>query len=189
MPKLKWFTIICMGLLLVFVYGCNKASEETGTAEMSATEHEQAGQAGEGEEASTHESEQGEHEGEGRGEHAGEGEQGEHEGEERGEHGEEGEETGPRLAKDGPHDEIRKGVRLILTYDSESSSFVGTVENMTEKTVSRVRIEVHLSNGTELGPTPPIDLAPGKKVNVGLSAEGQSFEWWKAHAESGVSEH
>jgi len=162
MPKLKWFTIICMGLLLVFVYGCNKASEETGTAEMSATEHEQAGATEEGEEASTHESEQGEHE---------------------------GEETGPRLAKDGTHDEIRKGVRLILTYDSESSSFVGTVENMTEKTVSRVRIEVHLSNGTELGPTPPMDLAPGKKVDVGLSAEGQSFEWWKAHAESGVSEH
>ena len=172
MPKLKWFTIICMGLLLVFVYGCNKASEETGAAEMSATEHEQAGATEEGEEASTQKSEQGEHEGE-----------------ERGEHGEEGEETGPRLAKDGTHDEIRKGVRLILTYDSESSSFVGTVENITEKTVSRVRIEVHLSNGTELGPTPPMDLAPGKKVDVGLSAEGQSFEWWKAHAESGASEH
>ena len=56
------------------------------------------------------------------------------------------------------------------------------------KTVSRVRIEVHLSNGNELGPTAPIDLAPGKKVDVGLSAEGQSFDWWKAHAEADAPE-
>jgi hypothetical protein len=57
------------------------------------------------------------------------------------------------------------------------------------KTVSRVRIEVHLSNGNELGSTIPIDQAPGKKVDVGLSAEGQSFDWWEAHAEAGASEH
>ncbi len=178
MPKLRLFTIVCLGFLLVFAYGCNKASEETEAVGMSAHEPEQAEQAKEGEEAGTQEGERGEHEGEGRGEHAGEGE-----------HGEEGEETGPRLAKGGTHDEVRKGVRLILAYDSESSSFVGTVENVSEKTVSKVRIEVHLSNGTELGPTNPIDLAPGKKISVGLSAEGQSFEWWKAHAEAGDSEH
>ncbi len=168
MPKLRFFTIICMGLLLVFVYGCNKGSNETEAAEANTLEQEQVGQAGE--------AEQGEHAEEGRGEHAGEGQ---------GEHGEEGEETGPRIAKDGTHDEVRKGVRLILSFDNESSSFIGTVENVTEKTVSRVRVEIHLSNGTELGPTIPIDLAPGKKVDVGLSAEGQSFDWWKAHAEGG----
>lgn len=170
MPKLRFFTIICVGLLLVFVYGCNKGANEGGSADANTLEHEQAGQAGE--------AEQSEHAEEGRGEHAGEGvESGE------------GEEAGPRLAKDGTHDEVRKGVRLILSFDNESSSFIGTLENVTEKTVSRVRIEVHLSNGTELGPTIPIDLAPGKKVDVGLSAEGQSFEWWKAHAEAGASEH
>ena len=182
MPKLRFFTIIFMGLLLVFAYGCNKNSNETETAEAS-TQDEQVEQ--------TEESEEGEQAKEGeQGEHAGEVEQGEHAGErERGEHEEEGEEAGPRIAKDGTHDEVRKGVRLILSFDNESSSFIGTVENITEKTVSRVRIEVHLSNGTELGPTQPIDLAPGKKVDVGLSAEGQSFNWWKAHAEAGVSEH
>jgi hypothetical protein len=108
---------------------------------------------------------------------------------EMGEHAEEGEETGPQISKDGIHDEIRKGVRLILSFDNESSSFTGTVENITEKTISKVRVEVHLSNGKELGPTPPINLAPGKKVDVGLTAEGQSFNWWKAHAEAGESEH
>jgi len=169
MTKLRFFTIICLGLLLVVVYGCDKGSYETEAAEMSAHEQE-VEQAGEGE--------RGEHAGERRGEHEGEG----------GESGE-GEEAGPRLAKNGIHDEVRKGIRLILSFDSESSSFIGTVENVTEKTVSKVRVEVHLSNGTELGPTNPIDLAPGKKVDVGLSAEGQSFEWWKAHAEAGASEH
>ena len=174
MPKLRLFTIICMSLLLVFVYGCNKGSDEGESAEASTHEQEQEGQAGEGE----------------HGEKAGEGERGEHAGEgERGEHAGEGEETGPRISLDGTHDEVRKGVRLILSFDNESSSFIGTVENVTEKTVSRVRVEVHLSNGVELGPTKPINLAPGKKVDVKLSAEGQSFKWWKSHAEAGASEH
>ncbi len=146
-----------MSLLLVFVYGCNKGSNESEAAEASTHEQELGGQAG-------HEHEQGEHAGE-------------------------GEETGPRIFKDGTHDEVRKGVRLILSFDNEFSSFIGTVENVTEKTISRVRIEVHLSNGNELGPTEPTDLAPGKKVDVELSAEGQSFNWWKAHAETGASEH
>ncbi len=157
MPKLRFFMIISMSLLLVFVYACNKNSNEGETTEVSTHEHEH-------------------------------GEEAEHE-HEMGEHAEEGEETGPQISKDGIHDEIRKGVRLILSFDNESSSFTGTIENITEKTISKVRVEVHLSNGKELGPTPPINLAPGKKVDVGLTAEGQSFNWWKAHAEAGESEH
>lgn len=157
MPKLRFFMIISMSLLLVFVYACNKNSNEDETTEVSTNEHEH-------------------------------GEEAEHE-HEMGEHAEEGEETGPQISKDGIHDEIRKGVRLILSFDNESSSFTGTIENITEKTISKVRVEVHLSNGKELGPTPPINLAPGKKVDVGLTAEGQSFNWWKAHAEAGESEH
>ncbi len=154
-PKLRFFTIICMSFILVLVYACNKGSNEEEAAEVSINEHiEEAG----------HEHAQGEHAGE-------------------------GEETGPQISKDGIHNEVRKGVRLILSFDNESSSFIGTVENVTEKIISKVRIEVHLSNGKELGPTVPIDLTPGKKVDVGLSAEGQSFNWWKAHAEAGESEH
>ncbi len=220
MSKLRFFSIICLSLLLVFVYGCNKGSDEGESAETSTHEQEQAEQAGEGESGEhAGEGERGEHAGEGergekagkseRGEHAGEGEKGHGEGGEkgekghgeesgehgregqgeRGEHAGEGEETGPRISIDGTHNEDRKGVRLILSFDNESSSFIGTVENVTEKTVSRVRVEVHLSNGVELGPTKPINLAPGKKVDVKLSAEGQSFKWWKAHAEAGASEH
>ena len=115
------------------------------------------------------------------------GEAGEHTDE--GEGAEEGEESGPQIGLDGTHDEVRKGIRLVLFFDSESSSFVGTVENVSEKTVPKVRVEVHLSNGTELGPIEPVDLAPGKKIEVKLSAVDQTFTWWKAHAEAGSSEH
>lgn len=103
----------------------------------------------------------------------------------------EGEEAGPRLALNETYDAVRKGVRLILAYDSTSSSFAGTVENVTDQTISSVRVEVHLSNGTELGPTSPVDLAPGDKASVNVSAVGQSFSWWKAHAETseGGGEH
>jgi len=101
----------------------------------------------------------------------------------------EGEETGPRLTTNETYNAVRNGVRLILAYDSASSSFNGTVENVTNKTVFSVRVEVHLSDGTELGPTSPIDLAPGDKADVKMSDEGHSFTWWKAHAETGEAEH
>ena len=103
--------------------------------------------------------------------------------------GGEGEEPGTRFAIDQTCDAVRKGVRLILAYDSESSGFAGTVRNVTDQTIRAVRVEVHLSNGTELGPTPRNDLKPGTKLAVKLSAEGQMFEWWKAHAEAGAGEH
>ena len=101
----------------------------------------------------------------------------------------EGEESGQRLAIDESYDSVRNGVRLILAYDSASSAFIGTVENVTNETIKSVRVEVHLSNGIELGPTEPIDLAPGSKEDVNLSADGQSFNWWKAHPEAGEGEH
>ena len=48
---------------------------------------------------------------------------------------------------------VRNGARLILSYDAASNSFKGTVENTTSNVLTRVRVEVHLSNGAELGPT------------------------------------
>lgn len=94
------------------------------------------------------------------------------------------EETGSRLAINQTFDAVRNGVRLVLAWDSASSSFIGSVDNVTDETISSVRVEVHLSNGTELGPTSPVDLAPGEQTNVKLPAAGQSFDWWKAHAET-----
>ena len=55
------------------------------------------------------------------------------------------------LTPDETYDAVRSGARLILDYDAASNSFRGIVENTTKGTLDRVRIEVHLSNGAELG--------------------------------------
>jgi hypothetical protein len=103
--------------------------------------------------------------------------------------GSEGEESGQQFAKDETYDQVRNGARLKLVYDAKTNAFVGTVENTTNQTLSKVRVEVHLSNGIELGPTTPTDLAPDQTINVELSAAGQDFNKWSAHPEVGSSEH
>ena len=96
-----------------------------------------------------------------------------------------GEEGGATLAVDETFDTVRKGARLILSYDRSLQAFIGTVVNTTNRTLRQVRVEVHLSNGVELGPTTPQDLAGGKAMSVRLDAEGQSFTGWTPHAEVG----
>ena len=93
--------------------------------------------------------------------------------------------SGATLAPDETFDMVRRGARLILSYDAASNSFKGTVENTTSNVLTEVRIEVHLSNGTELGPTTPIDLAPGQVAPVDLPSTQASFTGWVAHAEVG----
>ena len=96
----------------------------------------------------------------------------------------EGEEAGMALAPNEIYDEVRGGARLILVYDAAINSFIGTVENTTDAILQQVRVEVHLSNGLELGPTIPIDLGPGEQADVMLSV----FDSWTAHAEVGIGE-
>ena len=97
----------------------------------------------------------------------------------------EGEESGTTLTLTEEYDTVRKGARLILVYDADSNAFTGTVENTTSSTLQQVRVEVHLSNGVELGPTTPVDLAPGQIVDVSLPATDQAFDGWTPHAEVG----
>ncbi len=117
-----------------------------------------------------------------------------HESSERGEHardvGEsgEGEEDGTQIGINDSYEGVRSGVHMTLAYDAEKDGFVGVVKNTTEKVVSQVRVEVHLSNGVELGPTPRADLEPGAVRNIFLSAENNSFKTWSTHAESGEEE-
>ncbi len=101
---------------------------------------------------------------------------------------EEGEESGFELALDEKYDTVRNGARLILVYDSQTNSFVGSVENTTDKTLKKVRVEVHLSNGIELGPTTPVDLEPEKKMDIKLTTTSKEFVGWTAHPEVGGEE-
>ena len=83
----------------------------------------------------------------------------------------------------------RSGVNLVIGYDAAAQSFTGTVTNTTTAVVSLVRVEVHLSNGIELGPTPSLNLTPAQTSPVALSADGQQFTTWSVHVEIGEDEH
>ena len=98
------------------------------------------------------------------------------------------EESGTRYALNDTCDEVFNGVRLIMSYNEQSTSFNGTVENTTDNTMERVRVEVHLSNGVELGPTTPTDLEPDEIGDVILIATNTNFNWWSVHAEVGSGE-
>ena len=194
-------TAIIIALALFGVSGCGGAREEAGDS----GDAEQGGQLESGEQVEA--AAGGEAEGGEAGEHAEGGERGEHdeggergEGEhgeggehaERGEHAEgdehgeggEGEESGEYIGRADSWDATRRGIRLTLAFDEERDAFVGTVENTTEGTVCAVRVEVHLADGPELGPTERQDLGPGESAAVELSAGDEEFESWTAHPET-----
>ena len=108
-------------------------------------------------------------------------ESGEHNGSS--ESSEEGEESGTQLTLSDTYDEVRAGARLVLSYDADA--FTGTVENTTDATLKQVRVEVHLSNGTELGPTTPVDHTPGQVADITQPATAEQFTSWSAHPEVG----
>lgn len=95
------------------------------------------------------------------------------------------EESDAELPLDESYDAVRNGVRLVLSYDAQSNSFDGWVENTTDGTLKQVRVEVHLSNDVELGPTTPADLEPGESMDIVLAATDQDFDGWTAHPEVG----
>ena len=129
--------------------------------------------------------------GEGAGEHAGSASEGS------GEHGAGGEgsegggeEAATQFDPGDTFDTVRKGARLVLKYDAASETFKGEVTNTTDATLKSVRVEVHMRSGMqviELGPTKPMDLAPGQTITVRLPAPGQMVDSWGAHAEVGPS--
>lgn len=105
-----------------------------------------------------------------------------------GEHAEGGEggerqESGVYIGVGETWDVTRRGARLVLAFDAESGAFKGRVLNTTESTLCAVRVEVHLSTGTELGPTSRTDVPAGQTISVALSTGGEEFDSWTAHPE------
>ena len=98
-------------------------------------------------------------------------------------------ESGTQYRKSQIASETREGVVLEIAYDSMNDAFVGTVRNTNNRMVQHVRVEVHLSNGVELGPTPRVNLAAGETRAVYLSAGSQSFTGFSVHVELGLGEH
>ncbi|MDE2983004.1 MAG: hypothetical protein OXU74_17575 [Gemmatimonadota bacterium] len=80
------------------------------------------------------------------------------------------------------------GARLVLQFNPATQVFAGSVTNTTGSTLSQVRVEIHLDNGTELGPAKRIDLRPGQTIPVELGAFGNAFSSWVSHPEAGVEQ-
>ncbi len=166
-------TVVSLLLALVLV-GCSGSGSD------------QSGEHGSGEESRERStaSESGEHSGgSDSSERGAESESGEHDG--GSESGDGAEESGTQYTLSETFDHVRAGARLVLSYDSAGNAFTGKVENTTSDKLDLVRVEVHLSNGIELGPTTPVDLAPGQTVEVTLQASSQPFVSWSAHPEVG----
>jgi len=53
--------------------------------------------------------------------------------------------------------------------------------------LERVQVIVLLSNGVQLGPTEPADLAPNERRDVKLSAKNIVFSGWIAESKVGES--
>lgn len=103
-----------------------------------------------------------------------------------------GNESGMRWGINQTADEIVNGIHLILSYDTSTSSFVGTLENINTTIAPQVRVEVHVfdanGNSTEFGPTTPGDMTPGEIRNVTLAiTPGTTFEEFNMHPEVGGS--
>ena len=99
------------------------------------------------------------------------------------------EESGTQYGLSDTAKEIRSGVELVIRFDGARRAFAGTVKNGTDATVRQVRVEVHLSNGAELGPTANVDLRPGQSAPVELLAGSQEFNKFSTHVEIGSGEH
>ena len=99
-----------------------------------------------------------------------------------------GGESGESGTRYGPADEareVRGGVELVMRFEQGAERFAGTVRNTTSQMVRDVRVEIHLSSGVELGPTPRVDLGAGETRDVELNARVQAFDWWTVHVEPG----
>ena len=165
---------------IVETFGCASAPTGSGGGEGS------DGEGGEGEHG----------EGEGGAEGGGEGSEGGHEGGEgegegSGEEGGEGGEDGDESSPDTPLTERLSGTfqnqNFDFAFDAATGAFRGTVENPTSSTICRSRTEIHLGVGAqviELGPTIPVDLAPGDIIKIVMSAEGYALDTYSLHPES-----
>ena len=194
-PIHRWLAIVLASVVYLGMVACSGETDATaeGAGESGAAS-EEAGEHAAAESANVEAG--GEHaRSEGGGEHGEGGEGGEHarsegggehgEGGEEGEHGEggEGEESGEYIGSEDTWDATRRGARLVLAFDPASDAFVGSVQNTTSARLCAVRVEVHLSTGTELGPTERTDVDPGQTIEVRLPASGEAFETWTTHPE------
>ncbi len=92
-------------------------------------------------------------------------------------------ELGDQLKVNENYEQEIDGLHVIVSYHAPTSSFIGFIENTTNKIISNIRIEIYLSNAVELGPTRPGSLQPGEMKNISLLVHNQGFSEWSVVVE------
>jgi|AntRauTorckE6833_2_1112554.scaffolds.fasta_scaffold01558_6 hypothetical protein len=73
-----------------------------------------------------------------------------------------------------------KGIRLSLSFDTNSNALTGTVENTTEEKLCGVEVAASAKNGTSFDATVVGDLEAGQSKEIEIATEGTAFEKWSA---------
>ena len=101
--------------------------------------------------------------------------------------------TIPSLALSDTLTRTRHGARLVLSYDSTTNAFTGTVENTMDYTLSNVRVTVYQANARyeaffsegmgeiQLNTTALGGLASSQVVELTIPAGSLPFLSWGAH--------
>ena len=80
-----------------------------------------------------------------------------------------------------PHvtlDEVRAGIRLVLSYDSTTNAFTGLLENTTETLLPKVGVAVYLDSHATRLMSSATDLAPSQVIAVTLPVDSKPFTSW-----------
>lgn len=86
---------------------------------------------------------------------------------------------------------VQSEMELIVSFDESKQAFIGTLENLASTVAKRARVEVHTFDSNrnamfEYGPTTPVDLQPGAKINILLPAPtAGTFVTFSMHPEKG----
>lgn len=82
------------------------------------------------------------------------------------------------------YDQVHAGVRFTIDHEPGGPIFIGWAENTTDKHLWDVRVGIKLSNGWELGPTPPRFIGPGGSSQVYLEdTSPDPWTTWSVYAE------
>ena len=87
-------------------------------------------------------------------------------------------EKDPSLGLEENYSADHKGdARITLSYDAETKSFKGFVENIGRDVMEQCHVSIQLSNGQEIGPKTVGNIDPGSRASIELTVEGEFDRW------------
>jgi hypothetical protein len=90
----------------------------------------------------------------------------------------------PLLKADVINDTIN-GIHFICKYDTDNKYFSGSLKNTTNELIEGVKVQIYLSNGMSLNPSPTTNLNPEAEYESTFMVDADVKEWdkWDAQIE------